>query len=139
MCFIDLLHLFILNIILTFQLMDFEHILDETYIHLNNVRMRPHQSAQQLHHLKSAYHGNLLKNKIKTREGPMALENLIQDLQRRPQHNNKLKWSFALHLAADEQASVLGEEGILTTEGTRFHKTLPERVKDFAIIKGRIT
>jgi len=31
----------------------------------------------------------------------MALENLIQDLQRRTQHNNKLKWSFALHLAAD--------------------------------------
>ena len=119
--------------------MDFEHILDNLYLHLNDCRMRPHQASHHLQSLRPAYNGNLFKNKVKTREGVAALDNLIQDLQHRPEHNNRLKWSFALHLAADEQASVLGEEGILTTEGTRFHRSLPDRLKDYAIVKGRLT
>ena len=42
-------------------------------------------------------------------------------------------------MVADEQATVLGEQGLFTTEGTRLHRSLPERVKDYAVIKGRLS
>ena len=42
-------------------------------------------------------------------------------------------------MVADEQASLLGEEGILNTEGTRWHRSLPDRLKEFAIIKGKVS
>lgn len=53
--------------------------------------------------------------------------------------NQRLKWSFALHLAADEQASILGEQGLITTEGTRMHRALPDRIQQYAIVRGRIS
>ena len=118
--------------------MDFEHILDDLYMRLNECRTRPHHVASQMQSLRSAYNGNLLRNKIRTREGPIALENLLNDLRHRREHDNKLKWSFALHLVADEHASLLGEQGILNTEGTRWYRSLPERLRDFAIIKGKV-
>jgi hypothetical protein len=42
-------------------------------------------------------------------------------------------------MVADEHASLLGQRGIFTSEGTSFHRTLPERVKDYAIVKGRLS
>lgn len=54
--------------------------------------------------LTSSYQGNLFKNKVKTREGPEALRDLMGDLAQRNPVLNRLKWSFALHMAADEQA-----------------------------------
>jgi uncharacterized protein YkwD len=56
----------------------------------------------------------------------------------RPEGLGKLKWSYALHLVADEQANILGENSLVSTENTRFQKSLPERVKDVAIVKGRL-
>jgi hypothetical protein len=37
-----------------------------------------------------------------------ALQNLLTDLKARSPVIKKLKWSFALHMAADEQAIKLG-------------------------------
>lgn len=58
-----------------------------------------------------------------------ALDDLLNDLKNRPDLNQRLKWSFALHLVADDQASILGEQGLVTTEGTRYYKSLPDRVQ----------
>lgn len=63
--------------------MDFEHILDQLYLRLNECRTRPHYAANQLQTLRSAYNGNVFKNKIRTREGSAALENLLADLRHR--------------------------------------------------------
>ena len=41
-------------------------------------------------------------------------------------------------MAADEQASILGENGLVTTESTPFFKTLPERVGEYSIVRGRL-
>lgn len=95
--------------------MDFEHILDDLYLQLNEVRLHPRETANKFAQLKSAYQGNVFKNQVKTREGPQALENLVQDLSQRSPMMKRLKWSFALHMAADEQASILGQRGIFTT------------------------
>lgn len=103
------------------------------------MRLHPRGVTQRINHLKSAYNGNLFDNKVKTREGVRALDDLLNDLKNRPDINQRLKWSFALHLAADDQASILGEQGLVTTEGTRYHKSLPDRVQEYAIIRGRIT
>ena len=101
--------------------------------------MHPRGVSQRIGQLKSAYNGNLFDNKIKTREGARALEDLLKDLGGRPEINQRLKWSFALHLAADDQASALGENGLITTEGTRGHKSLPDRIQQYAIVRGRIS
>ncbi len=42
-------------------------------------------------------------------------------------------------MIADQQARKLGENGLLTTEGHQLHVPLPQRIKDFAIVKGRIS
>ena len=88
--------------------MDFEHILEDMFQNVNEIRLHPQAVAQQINHLRPAYNGNVFNNRIKTREGIRALDNLLQDLYNRHPNYQRLKWSFALHLAADEQASVLG-------------------------------
>ena len=42
-------------------------------------------------------------------------------------------------MAADDQASRLGEHGLVTTEGTEYHTSLPDRCKQFALVRGRLT
>ena len=59
--------------------MDFEHILDDLYLQLNECRLHPQDTANKLGHLRDAYQGNVFKNQYKTREGPAALDNLIHD------------------------------------------------------------
>ena len=66
------------------------------------------------------------------------MDDLINDFSNRRPVDQRLKWSFALHMAADEQATILGEQGLVTTEGTRFFNPLPKRVEDYAIIRGRL-
>lgn len=68
---------------------------------VNEIRLHPEAVAQQINHLRPAYNGNVFNNRIKTREGIRALDNLIQDLHNRQPNYQRLKWSFALHLAAD--------------------------------------
>lgn len=84
--------------------MDFEHVLDELYSRLNEIRLHPRETAAYLTQLKSSYNGKLFKNKVKTREGSNALMDLIGDFAQRKPILNRLKWSFALHMAADDQA-----------------------------------
>lgn len=47
--------------------MDFEHILDDLYLQLNECRLHPQESVAKFSQLKSAYQGNLFKGQIKTR------------------------------------------------------------------------
>jgi len=42
-------------------------------------------------------------------------------------------------MAADEQAIKLGDNGLITTDGTRDHIPLPERCKKYGVIRGRLT
>jgi uncharacterized protein YkwD len=119
--------------------MDFEHILEDMYLQLNEVRQHPRDAAAVLSRLGSAYNGKFFKNTIKTREGPQALNSLLQDLTLRAPTPQKLKWCFALHMAADEQARLLGFNGLYTTEGTNSYRSLPDRVKQFGIVKGRLS
>lgn len=42
-------------------------------------------------------------------------------------------------MAADEQATMLGQKGLVTTEGTSHYKSLPDRVQEFAIVRGRLS
>lgn len=42
-------------------------------------------------------------------------------------------------MAADAQAKKLGVDGLLTTEATNDHRKLPQRVKDYAVVKGKLT
>lgn len=81
--------------------MDFEHILDDLYTQLNNCRTNPREAANKLSQLKADYNGKLFRQKVKTREGAAALDNLIHDLSTRAPVPHKLQWSFALHMAAD--------------------------------------
>lgn len=100
--------------------------------------MHPGPTAQKMQALRGLYQGRIFKNSIKTREGTRALDDLIDDFSKRRTIDYRLKWSFALHMAADEQATILGERGLVTTEGTNFHKPLPARVQEYAIVKGRL-
>ena len=42
-------------------------------------------------------------------------------------------------MAADEQAIKLGDNGLITTENTRHHVQLPERCKQYGIVRGRLS
>jgi len=42
-------------------------------------------------------------------------------------------------MAADEQAARLGQNGLYTTEGTSMYRALPQRVQDYAVVKGKLT
>jgi uncharacterized protein YkwD len=48
-----------------------------------------------------------------------------------------LKWSFSLHVVADDQAQYLGNSGLATHLGPDNSK-LPERVAPYAVINGRV-
>jgi hypothetical protein len=67
----------------------------------------------------------IYRENVKTREGVNAVQNLINELQQKQPIQRRLKWSFALHMAADEQAIKLGDNGLTTTDGTKFHVPLP--------------
>jgi hypothetical protein len=60
-------------------------------------------------------------------------------LKARNKIEQPLKWSFGLHMVADAQAKRLGVEGLLTTETTNNHQKLPERIKEYAVVKGKLS
>lgn len=119
--------------------MDLDKAVDEIFTLLNRVRSDPRNAAQQMLSLKERYSDKMYNQNIKTREGVAALYDLLTDLKSRPKNNNNLKWSFALHMVADEQAKLLGENGLLTTEGSNMHKSLPLRCEPYAVIDGRLS
>ena len=100
--------------------------------------MHPAATARKMQELHSHFQGRVYKGRFKTREGTEALNDLIHDFSQRKTIDRRLKWSFALHLVADEQATILGERGLVTTETTSNFKSLPNRVEDYAIVRGRL-
>ena len=42
-------------------------------------------------------------------------------------------------MAADEYARLLGDEGIISTEDTSYHRTLPQRLETYGIAKGKVS
>lgn len=42
-------------------------------------------------------------------------------------------------MAADEQAIKLGDNGLITTDGTKFHNPLPQRCKQYGVVRGRLS
>jgi hypothetical protein len=42
-------------------------------------------------------------------------------------------------MIADEQARKLGENGLVTTEGSKIHQSLLERSKEYTVIKGKLS
>lgn len=70
--------------------------------------MHPSATASKMQDLQQQYQGRIYKKRFKTREGTEALNDLIKDFSNRKTIDKRLKWSFALHLAADEQATILG-------------------------------
>ena len=113
--------------------------IDEVFTLINDVRANPANFVHTYTSLFKQYNGKIYKDKIKTREGVQALNDLITDLKNRRPIQNKLQWSFALHMLADEQARKLSNKNILSTSNLSDHKSLPERAKNFAIVKGRIS
>lgn len=95
------------------------------YAGLNKVRTEPQAEAVYYENARSLYNGLIYRENVKTREGANALQNLVNELRNRQPIPRKLKWSFALHMAADEQAIKLGDNGLITTDGTRDHVPLP--------------
>lgn len=119
--------------------MNVERLVDDAFHQLNQVRSSPHEYAEIYAQLTNRYKGKIFRDRIKTREGVAAVNDLVATLNARKSCPNHLKWSFALHMAADEQARKLGGNGLLTTEGTLHHKILPDRCKQFSVLRGRVS
>jgi len=47
--------------------MDFEHVLDDLYLKLNEVRLHPRETANLVSKLSNQYQGKLFKGQVKTR------------------------------------------------------------------------
>jgi uncharacterized protein YkwD len=112
----------------------------ESAFHLiNQVRCTPTDFASKHQQTANHYNGKIFRNTIKTREGVAAFNDLIADLTKRHSIHSPLKWSFGLHMIADEQARRLGEAGLVTTEGSSCHVSLQERSKEYAVVKGKLS
>lgn len=81
--------------------MSLEKSIDLMYAGLNKVRTEPQQQALYYDNVKSLYNGLIYRGNVKTREGINAVQNLVNELQQRQPLQKRLKWSFALHMAAD--------------------------------------
>ena len=119
--------------------MHLERSIEDVFAQINRVRHSPHDYA--LHHqdIESHYQGKLFRGRFKTREGPKAAKDLLYDLKNRHSNEHPLKWSFGLHMLADEKARLLGETGLSTTEGSSHHRSLPQRASDYVVLKGRVS
>lgn len=119
--------------------MDSDKVIDDTFNQLNMVRSNPADSLHTFSNLLTHYNGRIYNDKVKTKEGDQALRDLLNDLRQRSPIQRKLQWCFGLHMIADRQARRLAEFNLVTTEGHDSHQSLPDRIKDFAIVKGRIS
>lgn len=113
--------------------------IDDVFTTINQVRTNPAEFVHNYTALFKQYQGKIFKDRIKTREGPEALNDLITDLKNRRPTLNGLQWCFGLHMIADQQARRLSEYSLLTTEGHSSHQSLTERAKDFVTVKGKIS
>ena len=91
---------------------------------LNQARASPEDLISKYKSIGSNFNGRIYKDRIKTREGVTAVDDLLTDLGSRKRVSEKLKWSFGLHMLADEKARLLSESNSVTTEGTSLHRTL---------------
>ena len=119
--------------------MNSDRIIDDTFNCINRVRTNPEEFVHTYGNALGHYNGKIFRDRVKTREGDHALRDLLNDLRQRSALEKKLKWSFGLHMIADQQARRLAQFDLVTTEDHECHQTLPQRVKDFAIVKGRIS
>lgn len=122
--------------------MELDKKIDDIFNLLSRVRTNPGEFVTKYSELAQQYEGKIFRGRVKTREGVNALNDLIGDLKARSggfQSPQPLKWCFGLHMIADAQAKRLGENGLLTTEGSSLHQSLPDRAKEYTIVKGRIS
>ncbi len=105
--------------------MHHDRLIEELFTTINQLRQSPTDAVHRFQHLDSLYSGKIFRGRFKTREGPTAVKDLLYDLKSRHGNDQKLKWSFGLHMIADEKARILGENGLSTTEGSMHHQTLP--------------
>ena len=120
-------------LILSFQIMHLERSIEDVFTQINRVRHSPVAYAQDNQNIQSLYQGKVFRDRFKTREGPKAAKDLLYDLKNRQNNDHSLKWSFGLHMLADQKARLLGETGLATTEGSPHFKSLPDRASDFPI------
>ena len=119
--------------------MNSDKIIDEAFNAINHVRSNPEQYVHTYGNALDSYNGKIFRDRVKTREGDHALRDLLNDLRTRSPVERKLQWCFGLHMVADQQARRLAEHNLVTTEGHECHQSLPQRVKDYAIVKGKIS
>lgn len=91
---------------------------------LNQARSSPEDVINKYKSLASGFNNRIYKDRIKTREGVAAVDDLLNDLRTRQRISEKLKWSFGLHMLADQKARLLCEGNCVTTEGTASHRGL---------------
>jgi len=82
---------------------------------LNQARSSPGDLINKYKSLASNFSGRIYKDRIKTREGVAAVDDLLNDLRTRQRITDKLKWSFGLHMLADQKARLLCEGNSATT------------------------
>jgi uncharacterized protein YkwD len=119
--------------------MNSDKMIDDVFTLINQVRSDPQEYVHRFGDLLNHYQGKIYKDRIKTREGELALRDLLNDLRGRQGIDRKLQWCFGLHMIADQQARRLAQYDLVTTEGHSCHQPLTARIKDFAIVKGRIS
>lgn len=78
--------------------------LENAFNTINQVREHPAIFIEKFREFIPKYEGKIFKNKIKTREGEAAINDLMSDLRNRQNNANKLKWCFGLHMIADQIA-----------------------------------
>ncbi len=75
--------------------------IDEVFNLINQVRSNPAEFVHTYTPLFKQYNNKIFKDRIKTREGAEALNDLITDLKNRRPTYKKLQWCFGLHMIAD--------------------------------------
>lgn len=116
-----------------------EETIDKLFDSINMVRTTPKFYADRLQSQRDQFHGDIFRTEskeIRTLEGVKPCDELINELVfMRP--IRPLKWSFSLHVVADDQAQYLGNTGLASHLGPDNRK-LPDRVAPYAVINGRV-
>lgn len=96
-----------------------EETIDKLFDTLNMVRSTPHIYAARLASMRDRFQGDIYRadsKEIRTFEGLKPVDELIGQLNlMRPVR--PLKWSFSLHVVADDQVQYLGNSGLASHLG----------------------
>lgn len=87
--------------------MNLDRNIQDSFHTINAVRASPSLFLNKYQQELPSYNAKIYKDKVKTREGVSALKDLLSDLSSRQAITQPLKWSFGLHMVADEQARSL--------------------------------